>query len=239
MKSRWILAIVFFLIFGCLAMTLASPPADTGTITGKVTYTGTPPKPRPIDMSKEPACSMAHSTPAMSQVVATGPGNSLANVVVYVSAGDQGSTAPSKAVKLDQKGCEYVPHVVVLQVGQVLEISNNDPASHNIQASSKINPSFNKGQPAGSAPVEVKYDKPEFIHVKCNIHPWMSAWLAVVNTSHSAVTDQDGAFRITGLPPGKYTLSAWQEQAGLQTQEVTVGAGETKNVNFVLRVTPY
>lgn len=239
MKTRPIPALIIFLIAGGLAMTLAGTPAGTGTVTGKVTYSGTPPKPKPIDMSKEPVCAKAHATPVMSQTVVTGSGNSLANVVVYISAGEQSAPAPVQEAKLDQVGCVYTPHVVVVQVGQKLEISNSDQVSHNIQANSKTNPAFNKSQTAGAPPIELKYDKPEFISLKCNIHPWMSAWVAVVNTSHSAVTDQDGSFSITGLAPGKYTLSAWHEQAGTQSQEVTVGAGETKNVSFVFKVMPY
>jgi plastocyanin len=239
MKTRPFPALIFFLIAGALAVNLFGGPAGSGTITGKVTYSGTPPKARPIDMSKEPVCAKEHTTPVKSQTVVTGPANSLANVVVYVSAGDQGSSAPAKEAKLDQKGCVYDPHVVVMQVGQELKISNDDQAAHNIQANSKVNPAFNKAQTAGSPPIEIKYEKAEFIPLKCNIHPWMSAWVAVVNTSHSAVSGEDGSFTITGLAPGKYTVSAWHEQAGTQTQEVTIGAGETKNISFVFKLLPY
>lgn len=239
MKTRPIPALIIFLMAGGLAMTLGGTPAGTGTITGKVTYTGTPPKAKPIDMSKEPVCAKTHATPVMSQTFVTGPGNSLADAVVYISAGEQSASAPAKLAKLDQAGCMYIPHVVVVQVGQKLEISNSDQASHNIQTSSKTNPTFNKSQTAGSPPVEVKFEKPEFIHLKCNIHPWMSAWVAVLNTPHSAISGPDGSFTIPGLAPGKYTLSAWQEHAGTQSQEVTVGAGETKAVNFVFQVVPY
>jgi len=239
MQKRTISALLFFVIAGALAVNLFGGPAGTGTITGKVTYTGTPAKARPIDMSKEPVCAKAHATPAMSQTVVTGPGNSLANVVVYVSAGDQGSSAPAKAAKLDQKGCLYIPHVLAVQVGQEVEVTNSDQAAHNIQANSKTNPAFNKAQSPGAPPVDVKYDKAEFIPLKCNIHPWMNAWVAVLNTSHSAVSGEDGSFTIAGLAPGKYTLTAWQEHAGTETQEVTVGAGETKNVNFVFKMLPY
>ncbi len=239
MKTKSISTLIFFLIGGALAMNLFGKPTGPATITGKVTYSGTPPKARPIDMSKEPVCAKAHTTSATSQNVVTGPGNSLANVVVYISGGEQGSPAPAKEAKLDQKGCVYDPHVIAVQIGQELEISNSDPASHNVQASSKANPAFNRGQTAGAPPIEVKFDKAEFVPLKCNIHPWMSAWVAVLSTSHSAISREDGSFTITGLTPGKYTVSAWHEQAGTQSQEVTIEAGETKNVSFTFKLLPY
>src|SRR6202049_3286707 len=102
------------------AVALAGPAG--GTVSGKVTYTGTPAKMKPIDMSKEPSCAKQHASPVMTQNVTTGPGNTLQWVVVYISAGDQGSTAPSQAVKYEQKGCEYLPHVLPMQVSQQLQI---------------------------------------------------------------------------------------------------------------------
>ena len=239
MRTRPISSVIFFMIAGALALNLFGGPAGSGTITGKVTYSGAPQKARPIDMSKEPVCAKAHTTPVVSQTVVTGPGNSLANVVVYISGGEQGSSAPANAAKLDQKGCLYDPHVVAVQIGQELKINNSDQASHNVNANSKVNPAFNRAQTVGAPPIEVKYEKAEFIPLKCNIHPWMSAWVAVLNTSHSAVSGADGSFTITGLAPGKYVLLAWHEQAGTQTQEVTVGVGETKNVSFTFKLLPY
>lgn len=205
-------------------MSLSGAQAGSGSITGKVTYTGTPAKAKPIDMSKEPVCAKAHATPAMSQTVVTGSENSLANVVVYISAGEQGSLAPAGEAKLDQKGCIYAPHVVAVQVGQNLEIRKSDQASHSVQAKSKVNPAFNKGQTVDAAPIEVKYEKAEFIP----IHPWMNAWVAVLNTSYSAISGEDRAFAITGLAPGKYTLSAWHEQAGTRAKKSRWQAGNNE-----------
>ena len=215
-----------------------APPAG-GTISGKVTYTGTPPKMKPIDMAKEPTCAKQHATPVMTENVATGPDNSLQYVVVYISAGESGGTAPAEAVRYDQRGCQYLPHVLPMQTGQQLQIFNDDQTSHNIHPLAKVNPEWNKSQPAGSPPIDTKYEKAEFIPVKCNIHPWMHGYFVVLNTSHYAVTGQDGGFSLKGLPAGKYTVTAWQEQYGTQTQDVTVGAGETKTVNFTFKALPY
>jgi plastocyanin len=214
-------------------------PAGGATITGKVTYTGTPPKMKPIDMSKEPSCAKQHATPVMTENVATGPANALQFVVVYISAGDADTSTPAEAVRYDQKGCQYLPHVLPMHAGQSLQIYNDDQTSHNIHPLAKVNAEWNKSQPSGSPPIDTKYDKAEFIPVKCNIHPWMHGYFVVLNTSHYSVTEQDGGFSLKGLPAGKYTVTAWQEQYGTQSQDVTVGAGESKAINFTFKALPY
>jgi hypothetical protein len=220
-------------------MSAAKPPAGSGTIEGKVTYTGTPPKMKPIDMAKEPTCAKEHTPPEMTQNVVTGPGNTLQYVVVYISAGEPPSPTPSQPVRYDQKGCMYIPHVLPMQVDQPLQIYTDDPFAHNIHPLPKLNAEWNKSQPPGAPPIETKWSKPEFIEVKCNIHPWMHGYFVVLRTSHYGVTDNNGAFSLKGLPAGKYTVTSWQEQYGTQSQEVTVGEGETKTITFTYKVTPY
>jgi plastocyanin len=239
MKTKYFLLLAVIVAVGSAMVVAAAPPAGNGTITGKITYTGTPPKMKPIDMSKEPTCAKQHATPVTTENVVTGPGNALEYVVVYISAGDQGSTPGTKTVEYDQKGCQYLPHVAVMQPGQPLEIKNDDQTAHNIHPLAKVNQEWNKSQPPGTAPIETKYDKPEFIAVKCNIHPWMHGYFAVINTSHYAVSANDGSFSLAGLPAGKYTVTAWHEQYAAQSQEVTVGAGETKNITFTFKALPY
>jgi plastocyanin len=224
--------------FSIAAIVTAAPGG--GTVTGKITYTGTPIKRKPIDMSKEPTCAKQHTTPEMTESVVTGPGNTLENVVVYVSAGGAGeTTAPSTAVTFDQKGCHYLPHVLAFEVNQELKVVNSDQTSHNIHPLAKINQEWNKSQPPGTPPIVAKYEKPEFISVKCNIHPWMHGYFAVLKTPHYAVSDASGEYKLPNLPPGKYTLTAWQESYGTQTQEVTITGNETKSVNFSFVAKPY
>jgi len=217
----------------------AARPVAAGTISGTVTYTGTPPRMRPIDMSKEPSCASQHTTPVMTETVVSGAGNTVQYVVVYVSAGAATAPAATATVRYDQKGCQYIPHVAVLQPGQPLDIYNNDQTSHNIHPLAKVNAEWNKSQPPGTAPIHASYDKPEFIPVKCNVHPWMHGYFVVLATSHYAVTGNDGKFSLAGLPPGTYTVTAWHERFGTQSSQVMISGSETATANFVFKALPY
>ena len=239
MRLKYLAALALTALVGSSVVLFAKAPAGGGSINGKVTYTGTPPKMKPIDMSKEPSCAKQHATPVMTQNVTTGPGNSLQWVVVYISAGEEGSTATSQPVRYDQKGCEYLPHVLPMEVGQQLMIYNDDQTSHNIHPLAKLNPEWNKSQPPGSPAIDTKWEKAEFIPVKCNIHPWMHGYFVVLKTPHYSVTGDDGSFDLKGLPAGKYTVTAWQEQYGTQSQDVTIAGNESKAINFAFKATPY
>jgi hypothetical protein len=224
-------------ILAASTMTLAGP--GSGTVSGKVTYEGTPAKQKPIDMSKEPSCAKQYTTPPTTETVVTGPNNALENVVVYISVGAPDEGAPSQAAVITQKGCRYLPHVLVFQVNQELKVVNDDQTSHNIHPLAKVNREWNKSQPPGTPPIVDKYDKAEFIPVKCNVHPWMHGTFAVLKNSHYSISGADGSFTLSNLPPGKYTITAWHESYGEQTQEVAVSGSETKSVNFVFKAKPY
>ena len=227
-----------FTALAVLTIAVASPSG--GSVSGKVTYEGTPAKQKPIDMSKEPSCAKQYSTPPTTETIVTGPGNTLENVIVYISAGaPDESSAPAQAVKFDQKGCRYIPHVLALHVNQPLEVVNDDQTSHNIHPLAKVNHEWNKSQPPGAPPIVEKFEKPEFIPVKCNVHPWMHGTFAVLKTSHYGISHDGGAFTLPNLPAGKYTITAWHEAYGEQNQDVTISGNETKTVNFVFKAKPY
>jgi plastocyanin len=236
-KRHVVLAGLASLVFA--AMASAGPGPAGGTISGKVTYEGTPAKMKPIDMSKEPSCAKMYTTPPVAETVVTGAGNTLEDVVVYISAGAPDDAAPSTAAVFSQKGCRYIPHVLAFQVNQELRIVNEDQTSHNIHPLPKINREWNKSQPPGTPAIVEKYDKAEIFPVKCNVHPWMHGNFAVMKNSHYAVTSDGGAFSLPNLPPGKYTVTAWQESYGDQSQEVTITGSETKTVSFVFKAKPY
>lgn len=137
MQSRYILVPAVF----ALAVIVGSAgPAPSGTIEGKITYAGIPPKMRPLDMAKEPTCAKEHNPPLLAQNVVTGPANALQYVVVYISAGESPSPIPSEPVRFDQKGCMYIPHVLAMQAGQILQIFSDDPFSHNIHPQAQVEP---------------------------------------------------------------------------------------------------
>jgi hypothetical protein len=228
------------ILLALLTLLVGSSLMFAGTVSGKVTYTGTPAKQKAIDMGKEPSCAKQHATPVLNETVVTGPDSALDNVVVYVSSGapDDGQV-PSQAVTYEQKGCQYIPHVLAMHVNQELKITNDDQTSHNIHPLAKVNQEWNKSQPPGTPPIVEKYTKPEFISVKCNIHPWMHGWFVVLNTNHYDVTKGGGDFKLPNLPPGKYTITAWQEDYGTQTADVTITGNETKDVNFTFKAKAY
>jgi len=213
---------------------------SSGSINGRVTYEGTPAKQMPIDMSKEPSCAKQHSAPLMTETVVAGPENALVNVVVFISAGaPDESSAPAQAAVITQRGCQYLPHVVPMLVNQELQVVNDDQTSHNIHPLAKVNREWNKSQPPGTPPFSEKFDKAEFIPVKCNIHPWMHSTFAVLKNSHYSVSGEEGHFTLPNLPPGKYTVTAWHESYGAQTFEVTIVENEAQTVNFVFKAKPY
>ena len=219
-------------LLGVSGMSLARPGG--GSVNGKVTLSGTVSKPKPIDVSKEPDCVKMHaSDPLYAESVVTGSGNSLRNVVVYISSGDnENSVPPAGPVTFDQQGCHYTTHVAALRVGQEVKISNSDPISHNIHPMAKVNREWNKIQLPGVPPFSYAFDREEIIPVKCNIHSWMQGYFVVLRTSHFAVTGEDGRFSLPNLPPGHYTITAWHEVYGTQTKEVTIGGVESELLDF-------
>jgi len=215
-----------------------APPVDeasAATVTGKVSFTGEKPKVASLDMSANPACSKAHSTPAKSEEVVINDNGTLKNVLLYVKGvPDRQYPAPSGAVELDQKGCMYGPHVIGVMAGQNIEIKNNDPTNHNIHPLPKINQEWNESQAPGSDPKMRTFAREEMdppIAVKCNVHPWMRSYIAVSNNPYFAVTGGDGSYTIKGLPPGSYTLVAWHEKYGKKESPVTVAAKDSKTVD--------
>jgi plastocyanin len=210
------------------------------SITGTVTFDGKVPPIKPLAMDADPACAKKHSKPVPNEMLVLGNGNTMGNIMVWVSKGlPSGKTwpTPKDPVVLDQNGCQYKPHVMGIMVGQTYRILNSDGILHNIHTLPKINPAFNRGMPATMKETTTVFAKPEAVfHIKCDVHPWMSAYMAVFTHPFFSVTSTDGKFMISGLDPGTYEVTAWHEKLGTQTASVTVGASDKKTQDFKFAV---
>lgn len=206
------------------------------SITGTVTFDGKAPTLRPLAMEADPVCAKKHPAPVPNEMLVLGSGNTMGNVMVWVSKGlPAGKTwpAPAAPAVLDQNGCQYKPHVMGIMVGQSYKILNSDGILHNIHTLPKINAGFNKPMPGTLKETTTKFDKPEEIFpIKCDVHPWMQAYVGVFTNPFFSVTSADGKFTISGLDPGTYEITAWQERLGTKTATVTVGATGTKTQDF-------
>ncbi len=243
MKTHYRIAIMtFFLLL--VAIGLFRPAsgvnaAATGQITGTVKFDGQVPHMKGIDMSKDPYCAKATANaPAHGETVVVGANGGLQNVVLYISEGWSGPvTQTTPEPVFDQKNCIYVPHVLAVEVGQTFKVVTDDQTGHNVHPNPNAmtgNIPFNQSQPPGAAPFEKSWKAAEFIPVQCNIHPWMHAWFAVVKGPY-ATTDDKGNYTINNVPPGNYTVTAWQETYGTQTQKVTVAAGKPAATDFTYK----
>jgi hypothetical protein len=206
---------------------------DPGTITGVVNFAGTAPANAAIDMSEEPTCAEQHAGGVTRETVIANDGR-LKNVFVYISEGITGQhPAPSEAVRIDQQGCVYIPHIIGVQTGQDLVIHNSDDLLHNVKAQPTNNRPFNRSQPSAGIENTESFDEAEImVPIQCDVHGWMQAYVGVVDHPYYAVSGDDGTFTIGNLPAGTYTLTSWHEQYGTQTQQVTVAANGTANVTF-------
>jgi plastocyanin len=211
----------------------------SGDIKGKIKFDGKAPKMKPLRMDADPVCVANSDIKPRKEWLVLDENNGVKNVLVYVKESKSGSLSknydtPKEAAVIDQKGCVYVPHVLGVMVGQQLDILNSDGTLHNIHALPKVNKEFNKAMPRSKKQMSVKFDKVEApFKIKCDVHPWMGAFLGVFDHPYFAVTDDSGSYTISGLAPGKYVLEAWHEKLGLQTVDLSVDeSGATQNFTF-------
>ncbi len=236
MKASYFLLLIATVFALSTAREAPAAGASDASLTGTVKLQGPAPNLARIDMSSDPNCAKAHATPATTEDVVVDGNGELANVVVYVSdgLGDRTFEPPAQPAVIEQKGCQYKPHVIALQTNQKLDVINSDVTTHNIHPMPNNNREWNKTQPHGIA-IEETFARQEIaIPVKCNVHPWMRGYIAVFKHPYFAVTGKDGKFELKGLAPGTYTIQAWQEKLGTLTQKATVGA-ENKPVEFVFK----
>jgi plastocyanin len=209
-------------------------PVTAGSVTGVIKFEGVPRKMRVINMAAIPNCAKMHSSPAMTEDVLLGDNGTLQNVVVYLK-GDfrQYSFDVKPTITMDQTGCVYHPHVFALMTGQHLQVTNSDQTTHNVNAAARINRRWNESQSAGASPIDEVFERTEIgIPIKCNVHPWMKAYFAVLSTPYFQVTGEDGSFKIINVPPGTFKLTAWHEVYGTKEQTITINPKEEQKVTI-------
>ncbi len=213
--------------------------ANGGTITGKVVFDGAKPTAKTIDMSANPVCMRAHaSSPQKTEDIVVNDNGTVKWAFVWVKSGlpDKQWQVTSTPAELDQTGCMYKPHVLGVMAGQNINIKTSDATNHNIHPMPTVNQEWNESQPPGDPGKTKSFARQEvMIPVKCQIHPWMKAYIGVVAHPFFAVTQDDGTYTLKGLPPGTYTVEVWTEKYGTQDQTVTVGAKESKTQDFTIK----
>ncbi len=208
----------------------APAPSISGpVITGRIHFQGTPPKMRKIRMSQEMSCQAHHPTPLREERVVINDDGSLRNVFVYVKSGlpaDQTYPVPSEPMILNQVGCQYVPHVLGIQVNQPLKILNSDRnVLHNVHSFGLPGNTFNIGQPGSGIALTQKFARPEIMaRLKCDVHGWMASYVGVMTHPYFSVSGDAGQFQLPELPAGEYVIAAWHEEYGTQEQTVTLGS---------------
>lgn len=209
-------------------------PATAGTIRVDVTYAGPVPTPRVFDMRIAPQCAAAHQEPVYDDSLVVQDGH-LANAVVWIKQGLEKwvFAAPSEPVMIDQKGCVYHPHIAAAMVGQPVDFVNSDPEAHNVHARPQVVSAFNFLMSRQGSKRTLTFDKPEIaVPVGCDIHPWMSAHIAVIDNPYFAVTPANGSVTLSNVPPGEYVVAVWQEKLGIKEQRVKLEARGSADLQF-------
>jgi plastocyanin len=211
-------------------------PAGNASISGKVTYDGPIPPAEKVKLSADPKCAEMHKEGLEKQPIKVKDGG-LADVYVYVKSGLSGSyPPPTEPAVIDQKGCTYTPHIVAMQAGQPLKIKNDDDTLHNIHPRPTVNTEFNIGQPRKGMESTKTFDKKEIMFpVGCDVHPWMRAYISVLDNPFYAVTNEDGTFEIKGLPPGDYEIEAYHEKLKTKSLKVSVKPGDSAKADFAFK----
>lgn len=224
-----------FGIAAAFAAGIVSSPVAAQGVKGVVKYDGPKPKITFIKMNADKKCVAMHGdqqVPHQEEVI--GANGEVKNVFVWVKEGVKGRpfAAPAEHAKIDQKGCMYEPRVQGMIAGQTLDIVNSDETMHNVRGFGKKNPPFNLGQPVPGTREKTFKKVEKAIKIKCDVHPWMFAYIHVVDHPYFAVTGDDGTFEIKDLPAGEYTIAAWHEKYGEQEMKVTVGGEGPAKADF-------
>jgi len=215
----------------------AVPLKASGTIVGVVRFEGEVPKQKPIQVTaKDEPC---HKEPILTEDMVVSGNGRIQWAVASIEKIDQGKPFPApdpeNPVMLDQHGCRFQPHVVVVPKDQPLAIMNSDGILHNVHLHARKNEPFNRSMPGRVKKLDVSFERTETIRVGCDVHKWMGAWIVVAEHPYYAVTGNNGEFRLEDVPAGTYSLEVWHEELGKQEKQVTVTPGGDTQIEFVFK----
>lgn len=226
-------------IFGNTFAAKKATVVPAGTIKGLVTFTGTAPTQRQIQMNADPFCARAHSFPVNEPNLIVSAEKALKHVIVFLEGEVPGEFAtPSAPAVLDQRGCLYEPRVQGMMSGQKLEVRNSDQTLHNVHCYRNTATCFNRAMFQKMPPFLHQFSDNGIVKFKCDVHPWMTAYALVSNHPFFAVTGADGTFEIKNVPAGTYTLKVWHETLGEQTLSVSLTAEAGAEANFQFPAVP-
>jgi plastocyanin len=216
------------------ALVLLLAQTGAGKVAGKVTLSGLAPKLAPLPVTRDmKTC----GTTKPDEALEVGQGGGVKNAVLWIVDGPKPTKDATKSkVTLDQKQCDFVPHVVAMPAGSTLNIVNSDKLFHNVHAREGDKTVFNYAMPVPNHVIPKSLKEAGTLRITCDVHPWMRAWVHVLSTAAFAVTDDSGAYTISGVPPGKHTLKLWHERLGEKEQQVDVPASGTATAD--LQLTP-
>jgi hypothetical protein len=230
-----ILLLILFLTPSPPAMAYeAIETASTGTIVGTVKFQEKTPERKKIAVTRDKK--VCGKEAKFTEFLVVSANGGVKNAVLYLADIKRGKKFEAPApLQIDQRGCQFRPHVLIVPAGKSFDLINSDGILHNFRTNSTKNPILNKAQPKFKKKLKIKINKPEIIRANCDVHEWMNAWLVVAEHPYYAITDEGGSFKITGVPPGTYTVRLWHETLGQQTRKVTVKAGEQTRAAFELK----
>ncbi|MBI3995246.1 MAG: hypothetical protein HY349_04645, partial [Nitrospirae bacterium] len=207
--------------------------ADGGSISGTVKLSGEAPAVKTPDINKDQdVCGKTKTSDALI----VGGDKSVRYAVVRLTNVSKGKKLDIAAKSvLNQEKCSFIPHVVVVPVGGTLQIKNSDPITHNVHTFSIENDPVNKAQPKSLPLIEEKFIANETIKTQCDIHKWMGAWIVATDHPYVAVTDGNGKFSLTDVPPGNYKMEIWHETLAKVTLDVSVKAKADTAVSVDLK----
>ena len=204
-----------------------------GAIKGKVLFAGPVPSAKKIEVTID---QYVCGTSKDATDLMVSPQKEIRNAVVWIDNPPPNAAWPAKAdkIEVDQNGCVFIPRVVIVPAGGIVDFLNSDRLLHNLHATPKLNVSFNRTQPKDRT-IPVTFEKPEIVRIVCDLHSWMVAWVVVAAHPFYAITNADGEFSFDNLPPGQYKLQVWQERLGTVPATVTVGAQQPARVTIEMK----